>query len=203
MGIHDIAAKIFKHAFMVLVPQLVYLFNLSFTMGVFPEAWKKATVIPLFKGGDRSDVGNFSPVSLLPLPGKLIAKIVHNKISVFFNALNVLSDCQSGFRKGYSMVSCVADFTDAIFTGMNEGEVTMAVFVDLRKAFDTVNHKILRKKLAFYGIRDKHIDWCENYLTGRSQTTLANNNRSVPARVSCGVPQGSVLGPLFFIMYIK
>ena len=202
-GVKDIAAKVFKSAFMVLIPQLVYMFNLSFATGIFPEAWKQATVIPLFKGGDRTSVENYRPISLLPIAGKLIEKIAHNQMTLFLEDNAILSDKQNGFRKGFSTASAVADLTDDIFSSINDGEVTLAVFVDLRKAFDTVCHEILCKKLSNYGLRGKVLDWCTNYLEGRHQVTLANNIRSDVSRLTFGVPQGSVLGPLFFILYVN
>ena len=152
--IHDISTKIFKHAFMVLIPQLVYLFNLSFGSGIFPHKWKRATVIPLFKGGDRSQVGNYRPILLLPIPGKLIEKIAHSHMTAFLEENSILSERQSGFRKGFSTASAVADLTDNLFQAINNDEVTKAVFLDFRKAFDTVSHKILCKKLEKYGIRN-------------------------------------------------
>ena len=202
-GFGDIASKVFKHAFMVLIPQLVYLFNLSLSSGIFPKRWKQATVIPLFKGGDRANVGNYRPISLLPLPSKLIEKIVHEKLSKFLEDKNIISEKQSGFRKGFSTASAVADLTDDLFSAINTSEVSMAVFVDLKKAFDSVSHDILCSKLDRLGIRGMALDWCLNYLSDRSQVVLANNVRSGPAPINFGVPQGSVLGPLFFILYIN
>ena len=188
---------------MVLIPQLVYLFNLSFDSSCFPESWKTATVIPLFKGGDRTSVGHYRPILLLPLLGKLIEKIAHKRISTFLETNGVLSDKQNGFRKGFSTASAVAEFTDDMFLATNNGETILAVFVDLRKAFDTVNHDILCNKLQVYGIRGGVLDWCAHYLSGRSQRTLANNVKSDKCELSFGVPQGSVLGPLFFILYVN
>ena len=202
-GINNIASKIFKCAFMVLIPQLVYLFNQSFSTGIFPERWKCATVVPLFKSGDRTDVGNYRPISLLPLPGKLLEKIAHHNISLFLENNDILSDKQNGFRKGHSTVSAVADITDDLFSAINNSEVSMAVFVDLRKAFDTVSHDILCKKIERYGLRGSVLKWCRHYLERRSQVTLANGTRSGINYIEYGVPQGSVLGPLFFILYVN
>ena len=202
-GISDIATKIFKCAFLVLIPQLVYLFNLSFSTGIFPNKWKQATVIPLFKGGDKKLVENYCSISLLPLPGKLIEKIAHNKMSSFLEVNGLLSDRQNGFRKGFSTASAVADLTDDFFSATNEGEITLAVFVDLRKAFDTVCHDILCKKISNYGLRGKVLKWCSNNLADREQQTLVNSVRSEKKHLSYGVPQGSVLGPLFFILYVN
>ena len=202
-GFPDIAAKILKDAFRVLVPQLVFLFNLSFSTCVFPDRWKVATIIPLFKGGDRFRVGNYRPVSLLPLPGKLIEKIVHSKLSKYMEEHKILSELQGGFRRGHSTVATIAGLTDEIYSGINEGNFTASVFIDLWKAFDTVNHSILSKKLDMYGVRNENRDWCNDYLSSRKQKTLVNNVVSDEYDITCGIPQGSVLGPLFFIMYVN
>ena len=202
-GIQDISSKVFKSAFMVLVPHLVYMFNLSFSLNTFPDCWKKATVIPLFKSGDRTDVSNYRPISLLPLPGKLIEKIVHKRVLSFLEARKVLSEKQNGFRSGYSTTTAVADLTDDFFSAINNNEVSLSVFVDLRKAFDTVCHTTLCKKIEKYGIRGNVRQWCKSYLEHRTQLTLANNCRSDTGEITYGVPQGSVLGPLFFILYVN
>ena len=140
---------------------------------IFPDRWKIATIIPLYKGGDKTEVSNYRPVSLLPLPGKLIEKIAHAKITSFLDGQGIISDRQGGFRKGFSTSQSIADLTDKLFSSVNKGEVSLAVFVDLRKAFDTVDHNILLNKLRHYGVRDANLGWCSNYLTNRIQRTLA------------------------------
>ena len=202
-GFEDISTKVFKDAFSVLIPQLVYLFNLSFDRGVFPERWKQATIIPLYKGGDKTEVGNYRPVSLLPLPGKLIERVAHGKMSAFLEAHGIITAKQGGFRKGFSTASTIVDITNILFSNINNGLTSLAAFVDLRKAFDTVNHKILEKKLERYGINGPNLRWCENYLLDRTQKSLVNGVLSSSRKITCGVPQGSVLGPLFFILYVN
>ena len=162
-----------------------------------------ATIIPLFKGGKKTEVGNYRPISLLPLPGKIIEKVVHANLSEFLAEQHVLSDKQGGFRKGFSTASTIADLTDDLFTGIYQGQTSLAVFIDLNKAFDTVDHKILEKKLELYGVRGSNLNWCCDYLHRRSQKTLSNNVLSYCNTIKCGVPQGLVLGPLFFILYIN
>ena len=202
-GIKDIAAKVFKDAFLVLVPQLVYMFNLSLNKGLFPDGWKKATIIPLYKGGVKTEVSNYRPVSLLPLPGKLLEKVVHAQLSSFLEKNKVISEKQGGFRKGFSTSTSIADLTDELFTNINKGLVSLAAFIDLRKAFDTVDHTILLSKLKCYGVSRNNLEWCTNYLSNRSQSTLANGVLSPEHKITCGVPQGSVIGPLFFILYVN
>ena len=202
-GIDHMSSKFLKDALVVLVPQLVYMFNQSLSLGVFPSSWKIAKVVPSFKGGNKSDVGNFRPISLLPLPGKLLEKIVHTKISLFLDSTDMLSDKQNGFRKGHSTTQSIADLTDDLFNSMNKGKITLAAFIDLKKAFDTVNHVILVKKLECMGIKGDLLRWTESYLSNRCQKTIANGVSSSAATITCGVPQGSILGPLFFITYIN
>ena len=163
-GMDKLSSKVCKDAFMVLGNQLVHLFNCSLTRSIFPTAWKAAKVVPLFKGGAREEVGNFRPVSLLPLPGKMLEKIVHKHISKFWEENNFLTQNQGGFRKGHSTVSTIADLTDDLFKEINRGNTTLAAFVDLRKAFDTVNQNILCKKLEKAVIRSQILGWCTNYL---------------------------------------
>ena len=111
-------------------------------------------MIPLFKGGAKERVGNYRPISLLPLPGKLLEKIVHNKITAFFDDTDLLSNAQGGFRKGFSTVSTITDLTDNLFTAINQGDTTVATFIDLKKG-DTVNVDILIQKLEKSGVRGK------------------------------------------------
>ena len=120
-------SRVFKDAFMVIIPQLVHMFNLSFTTGIFPNKWKKATIIPLYKGGDKSYVSNYRKESLLPLPGKLIEKIVHARVSQFLERFKILSDQQGGFRKGFSTASSIVDLTNILFDNINRRLTSLSV----------------------------------------------------------------------------
>ena len=135
--------------------------------------------------------------------GKLMEKVVHRGIVNYLENNNLLSDNQSGFRKTYSTTKSIIDFNNIIFENMNNSKVTAAVFIDLRKAFDTVNHSILLKKIKKMGIQNDLYDWCSDYLNNRKQRTLANGINSEYLNINCGVPQGSVLGPLFFLIYVN
>ena len=197
-----LSSKVLKDAFLVLTLQLVYLFNLSLQTGIFPPKWKIATVVPLFKGGTRVEVSNYRPISLLPLPGKLLEEIVHGRISLFLENNNLLCDEQYGFRKNRSTTHSIVNLTNSIFDAVNKQETCLAIFIDLKKAFDTVNHSILLRKIEHLGIKGDLLRWVSNYLHKRVQRTFANNALSSTISV-CGVPQGSILGPLFFILYVN
>ena len=189
-----------KDAFLVLVPQLVYLLNLSLSTGIYPTPWKIATVVPLYKEGGKSRIGIYRPISLLPEPGRIIEKIVRKVISNHLEANDPLTKFQAGSRKGYSTTSSIVSLTKDIFESINNQKVTVAVFVDLAKAFNTVNHLILLDKLIKLGITGTFFSWCRSYLSNRPQCTIANNKLLNPKLVPCGVPQGFILGPLFLLV---
>ena len=138
---------------------------------------------------------------MLPLPGKLLEKLIHSQVSTHLDNVKFLSDNQHGFRKQHSTVHSIAQITNFVNTKMDKGQPTLAAFIDFRKAFDCVQHEILLDKLSESGIDDRAVKWFDSYLSDRKQMVLANNTYSMLQAVTQGVPQGSVLGPLFYIIY--
>ena len=191
-GLEILSARLCKDAFLALSEQLVH--NVcSLSSAKFPKDWKVAKIVPLFKGVDRENINNYRPVSLLPLPGKILEKIAHNTITQFLEGRDLLSASQGGFRKGFSTISTIADLIDDLFTAVNFGDLSIATFIDLKKAFNTVDTQILLKKLCLAGLRGDVLLWCERYMTDRVQSTIANYVKSCGLSVVCVVPQGSVL----------
>ena len=202
-AINNVNTTVLKDAFLVLIPQLTFMYNLSFVTNTFPESWTSAIVVPLQKPGDPSDVSNLRPISLLPLPGKILERVVHTQVSKYLEDAEALSPHQGGFRKGKSTIDTVASFTDDILLSLNNKKYTIATFIDFKKAFDTVDHIILCNKLKYYGLHPDTILWINSYLNNRNQTCKVNGLVSDTAGLSCGVPQGSILGPLLFLLYIN
>ena len=145
-----------------LTSQITYMFNCSLAACSFPDDWKRATVVPLQKSGDKSNRSNLRPVSLLPLPGKLLETLVHKKIT-FLDENKLLNEGQIGFRKDRSTIGTVAEVTDDVLLGINNINNTLAAFIDLRKAFDTVSHDILGKKLHTFGFHKNSISWLKGW----------------------------------------
>ena len=175
--------------------------NLTVRSSTFPAAWKEALIIPIPKTGNLTQVKNYRPISLLPLPGKIAEKLMHKQLVEYIESNSLLSEYQHGFRKQHSCVHSVAQFTSYVDEKMDRKMPTLAAFVDFRKAFDCVQHPVLLKKLSRLGLKDSVVDWFASYLSGRKQRVLANNVYSPYQTITQGVPQGSVLGPLFYILY--
>ena len=200
-GLDNISSFIVKEAFTALLTEVTFMYNLSIETSIFPCDWKRALVVPIPKAGNLTKVQNYRPISLLPLPGKILEKLVHGQLSTYLESEFLLSDKQHGFRKNHSTTHATAQFTNYVSKHMDSGVPTLAAYIDFKKAFDCVQHPVLLAKLAQFGLNRPGIEWVRSYLVGRKQKVFANNMYSSYQNVLQGVPQGSVLGPLFYIMY--
>ena len=178
-------------------------FNLSFTTGTFPTLLKTAKVIPIHKKDSKSNFTNYRPISLLSNLDKILEKLMHSRLSTFLNIKDIIYPLQFGFRQNYSTSYALIHLTETIKEALDQGKYGCGIFVDLQKAFDTVDHNILLGKLKHYGIRGVAYGWFESYLKDRKQYVSINGYNSKHLSISLGVPQGSVLGPLLFLIYIN
>ena len=200
-GLTNVSSFVIKEAFLAIIPEVTRMFNLSLETATFPDDWKRALVVPIPKTGDLTSVQNYRPISLLPLPGKLLEKLVHFQLSHHLETNTLLTGAQHGFRPNHSTVHSVAQFTNYISTKQDLGLPTLATYIDFKKAFDCVQHETLIGNLAKLNFGEGIIDWIRSYLSLRAQRVFANNVYSSYMTVTQGVPQGSVLGPLFYIVY--
>ena len=199
-GIHTEILKLINH---LICDTLSKIFNMCITSGKHPDKLKLAHALPIFKKGSRLLVSNYRPISLLSNLNKILEKIMHQRIYAFLEKYEILYELQFGFRAGYSTTHALIHMTETIRSALDSGSVTCGIFVDFQKAFDTVNHEILLKKLDHYGFRGVINNWFRSYLTDRKQKVVINGFESESKNLPHGVPQGSVLGPILFLIYIN
>ena len=202
-GLDCIGPRLLKIAPNVLTPSITYIINKSIESGVFPCTWKNAKVNPIFKTGDKDNVNNYRPISILPTLSKIIEKWTASKLMSYLDKYKLLHKNQSGFRKNHSTESALILMTDTWLKAINEGKLVGCAMIDFRKAFDLVDHNLLLNKLRIYRFNDLSLSWFKSYLSNRTQQVVINNLSSSSGDVVCGVPQGSILGPLLFLLFIN
>jgi len=204
-GSDDISAKLMIKTIDHIVNPITHVLNLSFENGQFPSDLKLAKVIPVFKSGEQCLLNNYRPISLLSPFSKLFERVMYNKLIKFLDMNNILYHHQYGFRAKHSTIHPVVHFLNhcALANNSNPSKLTLAAFCDLSKAFDTISIDILLYKLHVYGIRGRANDWIKSFLTGRSQFVDIDSTKSDCLPLKCGVPQGSILGPLLFLIYVN
>ena len=202
-NMHFPSAKLFKLNAESLSIPISHIFNTSVLSGNYPDMLKIACVSVLYKAGDKDDVNNYRPISCLPLLNKIFEKLLYNRLISFLESNRLLSPSQFGFRKGISTCDAINNLLNSIYNSMGKNNYMGAVFLDLSKAFDTVPHDILLKKLEHYGVRGEGLQLFTSYLTNRKQFVSIDGYSTNSIDINIGVPQGSVLGPLFFLIFIN
>ena len=202
-GPNSIPTKILKLTKKIISEPLCNIINISFNTGVFPESMKSAKVIPIFKKGDETQITNYRPISVLSNISKIFEKLMHTRLYNFLDNSGTFYENQYGFRNKHSTNHALIQITEEIREAIDNNKFACGVFIDLQKAFDTVNHNILLGKLQQYGIRGTTLKWFQTYLQNRTQFVIVNGTQSDKLILTHGVPQGSVLGPLLFLIYIN
>ena len=202
-GPDNIPPKIIKYAAEHIAPVLTHIFNLSMQQGIYPDMLKISKVIALYKKGSKYLPENYRPISLLNIFDKILERLIYKRLVSFLNKHNMFYKFQFGFREGHSTILALTEIVDNVKISIDKNEYTIGIFLDLCKAFDTVDHSILLKKLKNYGIRGVAHSLISSYLSNRTQFTVINSVESEHRNIGFGVPQGSVLGPLLFIIFIN
>ena len=200
---NDMNMSFVKNIIHLVVQPFTYICNLSFATGIFPDAMKIAKVIPIYKTGAKDEFNNYRAISLLPQFYKILEKLFDDRLEQFICKNNILTDCQFGFRTGRSSSMAIVNLIEKITNSLDNMKAVISVFIDLKKAFDTIDHTILLQKLNHYGIRGIVNQWICSYLTYRKQYVQIKGTKSSLERILCGVPQGSILGPTLFNLYLN
>ena len=203
VGIDNISGKFLKDGAFILADQITNLCNLSIRLSRFPRKCKIAKLKPLYKKGSKLEAKNYRPISLLPLVSKIFEKIIHIQTQCFLDENKILYKFQSGFRRNHSTDTSLSYLNDKILRGFDKGLFTGMILIDLQKAFDTIDHEIFLKKIKYLGFSKSTISWYKSYLEERYFVVNIENSFSEQASLDCGVPQGSILGPLIFLIYVN
>ena len=183
--------------------RFIQIYNQWIETGIVPITLKVSQVTPVYKNGDATDPANYRPISTLSSFSKVFEKLIYNHLYTFLEKYGIFVLVSIWFRKGYSTEQAVLEITDSRKKAMDKKLVTCGIFLDFSKAFDTINHDILVSKLYRYGIRANPLRWFENYLYNRNQVFKIGDTISSSQTIICGIPQGSTLGPLLFLLYIN
>ena len=202
-GLDYMPTKIIKISSNIISEHLSKIFNLSLSTGVFPDMLKEAKIFPIYKADKRILVENYRPISILSPFSKIIERLIFNRLIIFLNENKILYDYQFGFRRNHSTELALVEISDQIYKSLDNSDFFFALYLDLSKAFDTVDHFILLEKLQYYGIKNNELKWFKSYLSNRTQRVDIDGTLSDPLLTICGVPQGSILGPLLFLLYIN
>ena len=202
-GIDEMPPSIFSSMSGILSYPVSILINASIECGKFPDVFKLARVTPVFKRGDKADPSNYRPISSLPYLSKIFERYVTNQITSFFSKFNIISKSQFGFQKGVSTADALIELTESIYQSLNNKSHHISILIDLKKAFDTMNHNILLNKLYLYGIRGLPLAWFRSYLGQRRSYVKLGESASDVLVSNIGIPQGSILGPILFLVFIN
>ena len=202
-GFDDLNPKVIQQIAPLIKYPLALIFNKSLSQGVVPKNLKCSLISPVYKSEDKSLVSNYRPVSVLSCFSKILEKLMFKRLMSFIDKQKILYQDQFGFRKNHSTEMAIISLTQKITEAIENKKFTIGIFLDLSKAFDTVDHSILLDKLEYYGIRGITLKWFKSYLSDRKQIVKFYEYRSSMNTISCGVPQGSVLGPLLFLLYVN
>ena len=202
-GIDSIPSKIIKESKTIIAPYLTKIINISFETKTFPDVLKKAIIKPIFKKDDKNDISNYRPISLLPVISKIFERATLNQLTKYFENYNLINGLQHAYRKYHGTVTCLFELLNEIYLQIDNKNKVAIVSLDLSKAFDTINHELLLKKLKNFNLNSDSIDFLQSYLSNRKQVTKFDDYTSTVEDVKSGVPQGSILGPFLFLCFVN